>query len=102
MGGPVRDVAGILSVGFRGLAAASVASASMNEVMPIDVELPISCGGVAVFPGDVIATDLDGAVVIPRPLADPPPRDPSQQESPENFVLRAGKRSTSSEGVSPS
>jgi len=99
--GPMRDVAGIVSVGLPVLATAAVANASMNEVMPIDVELPIACGGVAVFPGDIVATDLDGAVVIPRHLADELARDAYEQERLEKFVLREVKRGRSIDGLYP-
>ena len=36
----------------------------------IDLNLPIACGGVAVYPGDVIVGDRDGVVVIPYAVAD--------------------------------
>lgn len=99
--GPMRDVAGILSVGFPVLATGSTAPASMNEVMPIDVGVPIGCGGVAVFPGDVIATDADGAVVIPRAMADELARDAFEQERLERFVLREVKRGRTVDGLYP-
>jgi regulator of RNase E activity RraA len=31
---------------------------------------PIGCGGVAVFPDDIVVVDQDGAVVIPQALLD--------------------------------
>lgn len=99
--GPMRDLAGVLSVGLPVLATKAVAPASMNEVMPIDVELPIGCGGVAVFPGDIVATDADGAVVIPRHLADELARDAYEQERLEKFVLREVKRGRSIDGLYP-
>jgi regulator of RNase E activity RraA len=34
-----------------------------------DVQTPISCAGVAVYPGDVLVGDRDGVVVIPRAIA---------------------------------
>jgi regulator of RNase E activity RraA len=37
---------------------------------PIDLNLPIGCGGVAVYPGDVIVGDSDGVVVIPPDIVD--------------------------------
>ncbi|MCC6467196.1 MAG: ribonuclease activity regulator RraA [Alphaproteobacteria bacterium] len=99
--GPLRDLAGVVSVGFPVLSVGSVAPASMNEVMPIDVDLPIGCGGVAVFPGDVISTDMDGAVVIPRHLADEVARDSYEQERLEKFVLSEVKRGRSIDGLYP-
>ncbi len=36
----------------------------------VDWQRPIGCGGVAVFPGDVIVVDDDGAVLIPAALLD--------------------------------
>ena len=35
-----------------------------------DVQLPIGCGGVAVYPGDIIVGDGEGVVCIPRAMAD--------------------------------
>lgn len=32
------------------------------------INVPISCGGTAINPGDIIAGDADGVVVIPRPI----------------------------------
>jgi regulator of RNase E activity RraA len=36
----------------------------------LDINVPIGCGDVAVFPGDVIVGDGEGVVVIPAHLAD--------------------------------
>ena len=37
---------------------------------PVDLNLPIACGGVAVYPGDIIVGDCDGVVVIPPDIVD--------------------------------
>lgn len=37
---------------------------------PVDLNLPIGCGGVAVYPGDVLVGDADGVVVIPPDIVD--------------------------------
>src|SRR4051795_9384398 len=34
-----------------------------------DLQVPIGCAGVAVYPGDVLVGDRDGVVVVPRSLA---------------------------------
>ncbi len=78
----VRGVAGMVTDGgFRD--AAEIAdldmpvyhqrpSAPTNLTLhqAIDINVPIACGDVAVFPGDVIIGDDDGVMVIPAHLAD--------------------------------
>jgi regulator of RNase E activity RraA len=51
------------------------------------MNLPIGCGGVAVFPGDIIVGDVDGVVVIPRHLADEIAADAAEQEHLEDFII---------------
>ena len=53
----------------------------------IDLNVPIGCGGVAVYPGDVIVGDDEGVVVIPQHLADEVARDGAEQEKMEVFIL---------------
>ena len=48
---------------------------------------PIACGGVAVFPGDVLVGDPDGVCVIPRGIADDVARAAGEQELLEEFIL---------------
>jgi regulator of RNase E activity RraA len=53
----------------------------------VDMNVPIGCGGVPVFPGDVVFGDAEGVVVIPRHLAAEVARDAAEQEELEAFVL---------------
>jgi regulator of RNase E activity RraA len=64
-------------------------SAPLNLVChhAVDINLPIACGGVAVFPGDVLVGDGEGVVVIPAHLAEEVARDAHEQETLEEFVL---------------
>lgn len=59
-----------------------------------DLQVPIGCGGVAVYPGDVLVADRDGIIVIPRFLA-AEIADPSlEQEQLEAYVatkIQAGE-----------
>jgi len=63
--GVIRDVMGIKKLDFpvfsRGTAVAASGKAGVGEI-----NIPISCGGTAVYPGDIIVGDADGVVVIPQ------------------------------------
>ena len=48
--------------------------------------MPIGCGGVAVYPGDVVVGDAEGVVVIPRGIADDVARESTSQTEFEDFV----------------
>jgi len=66
--GAVRDLAGVLSTGLPVWASGAAAPPSVAGLTFVDWQQPIGCGGVAVFPDDVIVADQDGAVVIPAAL----------------------------------
>jgi len=48
---------------------------------------PIGCGGVAVFPDDVIVVDQDGAVLIPAALLEEVTAAGVEQERQENWIM---------------
>ena len=54
---------------------------------PVDIQVPIGCGGVAVYPGDVLVGDDEGVVVIPRPLVSQVAAEAAAQEHREDFIL---------------
>jgi regulator of RNase E activity RraA len=68
--GAIRDVVGVEGTGLPVWSAGVSAPAPGNALTFIDWGAPIACGGVAIFPGDVIVADRDGAVVIPLALVD--------------------------------
>jgi 4-hydroxy-4-methyl-2-oxoglutarate aldolase len=63
--GVIRDIVGIKALNFpvfsRGTTVAASGKAGVGEV-----NVPISCGGVPVNPGDIIVGDADGVVVVPQ------------------------------------
>jgi regulator of RNase E activity RraA len=86
--GVIRDCAGILEtelpVWCRGVAAPpSVASLTF-----VGWQQPIACGGVAVFPDDVMVVDRDGAVVIPAALLDHVVATAPEQEQLEAWIMK--------------
>lgn len=92
--GGMRDVANIAKLAMPVYIGAPAAPASFHRHAAVDANVPIACGGVPVYPGDVMVGDLDGVVVIPRHLADEVARDGAEQELLEGWILeevRSGK-----------
>lgn len=85
--GPMRDAAAVAAIAFPTFCTGSAAPASLAAHVAVAVQDPIACGGVAVFPGDVLVGDSDGVCVIPRALADDVARDAGEQELLEEFIL---------------
>lgn len=52
----------------------------------IDLNLPIACGGVSIYPGDLIVGDAEGVVCIPRHIADDVALTAYQQTAYEDWV----------------
>ncbi len=60
-------------------------SASMYAA---DVQMPIGCGGVLVFPGDVLVGDEDGVVVIPIAMVDEVAQHAAHHDDLERFIIK--------------
>lgn len=63
--GAVRDVDEIEELGFPVFAAGVTPTPPLREGGG-DLEIPITCGGISVAPGDLVVGDADGVVVVPR------------------------------------
>jgi regulator of RNase E activity RraA len=85
--GVVRDGIGVESTGLPVLAQGVAAPASVAGLTFVGWQEPIGCGGVAVFPGDVIVTDRDGAVVIPQAMLEPVAALAVEQERLEGWIM---------------
>jgi len=68
--GGLRDSEGILRTGLPAYCQRASSPPSPIVHHPVDLNLAIACGGVAVYPGDVVVGDCDGVVVIPADIAD--------------------------------
>lgn len=53
----------------------------------VDLQVPIGCGGVAIYPGDVLVGDGDGVIVIPFELAGEIAEETQRMEAFERYVL---------------
>ncbi|MEC5291248.1 ribonuclease activity regulator RraA [Aurantimonas sp. C2-6-R+9] len=68
--GVVRDVAGVMGTGLPVWCAGVAAPPSVAGLTFVGWQEPIGCGGVAIFPDDLIVVDDDGAVVIPAAIVE--------------------------------
>lgn len=64
--GGVRDVPQLKRIQFPVYALGPVPSTSVGHYRFAGADIPITCDGVAVDPGDVIVADQDGVVVVPK------------------------------------
>ena len=85
--GVVRDIAGVLQTGLPVWCQGAAAPPSVASLTFVAWQQPIGCGGVAVFPGDVIVVDQDGAVLIPAALLDDVVAVAAEQERLENWIM---------------
>ena len=85
--GPVRDSGEIAKMDFPVYCAGGSAPLNLLQHHAIDLNVPIGCGGVAVYPGDIIVGDEEGVVVIPQHLAGDVASDAVEQEKMESFIL---------------
>ncbi|HTR76838.1 MAG TPA: hypothetical protein VMH39_01950 [Gemmatimonadaceae bacterium] len=66
--GAVRDVDAISRLGLPAFSRA-VCPGACDKDGPGEINVPISCGGAVVMPGDVVVGDSDGVAVVPRDSA---------------------------------
>jgi regulator of RNase E activity RraA len=99
--GVVRDVAGVLSTGLPVWCQGWAAPPSVAGLTFINWQEPIGCGGVAVFPDDVIVVDDDGAVLIPKALVDEVVATGPEQERLEGWIMGEVEKGASLPGLYP-
>jgi regulator of RNase E activity RraA len=85
--GGFRDVAGIGALAMPAYCAGPSAPTNLTLHEALDLNVPIACGDVAVFPGDVLVGDGDGVMVIPAHLAEEIAGECAGMERFEEFVL---------------
>ncbi|WP_280156071.1 ribonuclease activity regulator RraA [Piscinibacter sp. XHJ-5] len=85
--GVVRDLAGVLGTGLPVWCQGTAAPPSVAGLTFVGWQEPVGCGGVAVFPNDVIVVDQDGAVLIPAALLDEVVAASVEQERLEEWIM---------------
>jgi len=109
----VRGVAGIVSDGgFRDspeIAELAIpayhnrpsAPTNLTHHQAMDINVPIGCGDVPVFPGDVVVGDGEGVIVIPAHLADEIAQEAAEMTAFEDFVTEEVLKGRSILGLYP-
>lgn len=99
--GVVRDLAGVEGTGLPVWAAGTAAPASVAGLTFVGWNDPVACGGVAIFPGDLIVADRDGAVVIPAAMAEEVLAAATEQERLEGWIMEEVGRGVPLPGLYP-
>jgi regulator of RNase E activity RraA len=99
--GALRDSPAIAEMTFPVYAGGASPAMNLTVHHAVDINVPIGCGGVPVFPGDVVLGDEEGVVVIPRHLAVDVARDAAEQERLETFLLEKVQKGAALPGTYP-
>lgn len=100
--GVMRDLAGVLATGLPIWCQGAAAPPSVAGLTFVNWQEPIGCGGVAVYPDDVVVVDGDGAVLIPQKLLDEVVSVASEQERLEGWIMGEIERGAALPGLYPS
>ena len=90
-----RDTLALIEMGFPTFAAGIHCADSLGRIDVDGFDVPVSCGGVDVVPGDLVLGDHDGVVVVPaRPRRrSRPGRGEGQRREPRPRKLAEGHAS---------
>jgi regulator of RNase E activity RraA len=99
--GVVRDLTGVLGTGLPVWCQGAAAPPSVAGLTFVGWQQPVGCGGVAVFPDDIVMADRDGAVVIPARLLDVVVEAAPEQERLEAWTMDEVERGIALPGLYP-
>lgn len=85
--GTLRDTPEIERLALPTYARGASPLTNLAQHHAVDMQVPIGCAEVAVYPGDVIVGDQEGVVCIPAHLADEIAAPAAEQEALERFIL---------------
>lgn len=99
--GAYRDSPVIAELGMAAYAAEMNAHTNKTIHHPSEIQVPIACGDVAVYPGDIIVGDEEGVVVVPAHLAEEVAQTAAEMEEKEVFITDKIQAGASIVGVYP-
>lgn len=99
--GGFRDTPEIAAMNFAAYHQRPSAPTNLIKHHAMDLQLPIACGGVAVYPGDVMVGDAEGVVCIPSNIADAVAVEAYDQTLYEDWVAQRIEEGAGLFGVYP-
>ena len=99
--GVLRDVTGVLATGLPVWAQGFAAPPSVAGLIFEGWNQPIGCGGVAIYPGDIVVADADGAVVVPAAHAEHVATEGPKQEKLEAWIMAEVEKGAALPGLYP-
>ena len=99
--GVIRDAEGVAATGLAVWCDGVAAPPSVASLHFVGWQEPIGCGGVGVFPDDVVVADRDGAVVIPAAIAAEVAQAAVDQEHLEGWIMGEVERGAALPGLYP-
>jgi regulator of RNase E activity RraA len=99
--GVVRDIAGVRTTGLAVWSQGVAAPPSVAGLIFEGWQQPVGCGGVAIYPGDLIVADDDGAVVVPAALAEHAATEGPAQERLEAWIMAEVAKGAALPGLYP-
>ena len=99
--GGFRDSPEIAHLPFPAYHAAPAAPTNLIKHHAVDLNVPIACGEVPVYPGDILVGDGEGVVVIPQNIAEDVADEAFEQTVYEDFVQEKVEEGRSIFGIYP-
>lgn len=99
--GVVRDVDGVEASGLPVWCSGVAAPPSVAGLTFVGWQEPVACGGVAIFPDDLIVADRDGAVVVPKDLIEEVAELGLEQERLEGWIMHEVQHGAKLPGLYP-
>ncbi len=99
--GGVRDTGAIANFDIPVYCAGAAVPPNYAGHHAADINTPISCGGVAVYPGDIIFGDSEAVIVVPHHMAEEIAAEGAAMERRERFLFTEIESGRSIAGVYP-
>lgn len=97
----VRDAETAAQMDMPVFCAKASAPTNLTKHHGVDIQVPIGCGGVSVFPGDVLVGDGDGIIVIPFEYAESIAKEAMRMEVFEEYVIQKVRNGSPVIGLYP-